>query len=200
MQIIDDLLPEQLVKNLEWTIMAPESEFPWEYNSATSSYSNYESEKIIDTPQFVHNTIMTYNNNIEKDYVRTQSPLYPYIDTTLMFIAKEFNMTIESILRVKANLLLPQKNYPVGTYHIPHKDYNRDEADNIWTFLYYVNDSDGDTYFFNDDLTIKDQVSPRRGRGCLFRSHELHASSSPVDSDRRVVINYCFREHKNVDS
>ena len=44
--------------------------------------------------------------------------------------------------------------------------------------LYYVNDSDGDTLFFDnkDKLNIIKRVSPKKGRVVHFDNNKLHAS------------------------
>ena len=62
------------------------------------------------------------------------------------------------------------------------------------TFLYYVNDSDGDTIFFNKNKKEIKRVKPKKGTGVLFKSNTLHAGSNPINSDKRMVINYIFYE------
>ena len=58
--------------------------------------------------------------------------------------------------------------------------------------LYYVNDSDGDTVFFDDDeTTIIKKVSPKKGKMILFDGSIPHASSTPTKNER-CVINYNF--------
>jgi len=66
-----------------------------------------------------------------------------------------------------------------------------------------VNDSDGDTIIYNetaDDiqnlpgldtsmLTIKQTVTPRKGRVVLFNGRRYHSSSTPT-TDKRCVINF----------
>tara|TARA_Y100000004_G_scaffold197178_1_gene270226 strand:+ start:2246 stop:2833 length:588 start_codon:yes stop_codon:yes gene_type:complete len=69
--------------------------------------------------------------------------------------------------------------------------------------LYYVNDSTGDTYLFEefheentdidlispDKLTIKDTVTPKKGRVLIFNGLRYHSSSRPK-LNNRIVINY----------
>jgi len=69
-----------------------------------------------------------------------------------------------------------------------------------YTAIYYANDSDGDTFIFNESylekiediskLTIKKRVSPKKGRVVLFPANTLHAGSFPTEHEDRMVINY----------
>ena len=57
-------------------------------------------------------------------------------------------------------------------------------------FLYYVNDSDGDTILYEDDKkTVLTRVSPKKNRLLLFSGDIPHCSSSPTKNLKRVVIN-----------
>jgi ectoine hydroxylase-related dioxygenase (phytanoyl-CoA dioxygenase family) len=87
------------------------------------------------------------------------------------------------------------KNCDAGI-HYPHVDADKDHL----VFLYYVNDSDGDTIFFNekydgskiDNLTVMSRVSPESGKAVVFDGRTYHASSSPSIGDYRCVINIDF--------
>lgn len=109
---------------------------------------------------------------------------------------QKHNISIQEVIRIKSNILTKSTN---TKYHSPHIDTSVPHL----VFLYYVNDSDGDTYFFDkfysadsemneDELIVSQRLSPKQGRGILFNGHQYHASSSPIDSDMRCVINFCF--------
>jgi len=72
--------------------------------------------------------------------------------------------------------------------------------------IYYLNDSDGDTYIFNEtndqfsveydrdvvsknSFTIKQTISPKKGRIVIFPGQYYHASSYPKKSIFRSVLN-----------
>lgn len=87
-------------------------------------------------------------------------------------------------------------------YHLPHIDsffphYN---------LIYYLNDSDGDTFIFNEtndtfdinkdqkivtdnNFTIKTRISPKQGRCIIFNGKYYHSSSYPRKSIFRSVMN-----------
>ena len=57
------------------------------------------------------------------------------------------------------------------------------------TALYYVNDSDGDTYFFDDSGKVTKRVTPKKGTLVMWEGKIFHAKSSPIKTTSRVVIN-----------
>ena len=63
--------------------------------------------------------------------------------------------------------------------------------------LYYVNDSDGDTLIFDKnypsepkDMKILARYQPKKGACAIFNSTIYHASCNPINSNKRIVINY----------
>jgi hypothetical protein len=84
-----------------------------------------------------------------------------------------------------------------GGLHKPHVDYYVPH----YTILYYVNDSDGDTYLFNEiskstdlseypeSFSFLERVSPRRGRAVIFNGLMYHSSSCPEYNSSRIAIN-----------
>jgi uncharacterized Fe-S cluster protein YjdI len=92
--------------------------------------------------------------------------------------------------------------------HFPLDSKLRKEYDNIHidigyehlVCLYYVNDTDGDTFLFNKTkkdgpipndgkLEILKRVSPKKGRAVLFDGSRYHSSSGP-SKDIRCIINF----------
>ena len=91
-----------------------------------------------------------------------------------------------SIYRTKINLT-PKYKRTKGTYCVPHNDLEREHM----VVIYYVNDSDGPTYLFEEDgRTIIKKVEPKKGRFLMFNGNIKHAGSHPMDSPFRLVINY----------
>ena len=55
--------------------------------------------------------------------------------------------------------------------------------------LYYVNDADGDTVFFDGNNNIVKSVTPKKGTAVLFNGHILHAGGIPKKHSR-CIVNY----------
>jgi quinol monooxygenase YgiN len=101
------------------------------------------------------------------------------------------------VTRIKHNILLQQENAPELHYNIPHQDAER----GCYSMIYYLDDSDGDTFLFNeyynkdslpDKLTVAHRVSPKKNRVVIFESDRYHASSNPRINKDRFVINFVF--------
>lgn len=141
---------------------------PWIYNKTTYNENFFQ---------------FTYDIIKDNGY---KGPLYEVLIVKLWrFILQKHPDVFENykdLCRVKANLLT--KNGRPG-FHTPHIDNNFEHL----VILYYVNNSDGDTYFFNDNIVV-DRVSPKQGKYIIFDGDQYHASSSPTDTDARIVINF----------
>jgi len=79
-------------------------------------------------------------------------------------------------------LYLPINNAPL------HNNMHVDMKLPHVVVLYYVNDADGDTFFFNNSREIVDRVTPKKGRAVVFDGLTLHASSMPT-KNHRISLN-----------
>jgi hypothetical protein len=176
------------------------SDFAWFWNEAT--IYEYELGAVIDSktkdsPQFTHTIFM--NEKPQSEYYHFFSEMISHLEP---HIGK-----VKRLIRIKANLITKDENYPDGFYHGPHVDYY---GKNIVTFLYYVNDSDGDTIIFDGELdgnphnieklTEIHRETPSFGTGIVFNSKQIHTSSPPKITNRRVVINYILEMYETNDT
>jgi len=92
-------------------------------------------------------------------------------------------------------------------FNPPHVDLM--STDPFKTFVYYVDDSDGDTVIFNKkyentthptmltknepDLQTIFTSTPRKGEGVYFDGLQFHAGNSPVNYKSRCIINFDFK-------
>lgn len=189
MRIIENFLPEETVTQIRETLT--NNYFKWYYHDATSDYSpdRFEDANTVDSIQFTHS--MFKDNEAMSEHIQL-----------IMKIAKGLEaegVVIKELYRAKANMLPRDPTYVDGTYHYPHSDTMLRYEDNTYSFIYYVNDSDGDTFIFNesttdfpDTLTVAHRITPKAGTGVLFKSNTYHASSSPKVTNSRFVINIVF--------
>jgi hypothetical protein len=191
MIIIDDsFLENKKIINIQNELNKNNKNLFWEEIKSTNNVKNYPMLKdnyfkIIDEPQDVNVGFFRENSF---------SSVYNFGLEILNFFALKNNIEIFKLLRIKSNILYKTKN--TNSIHPPHIDMDIKH----FVLLYYVNDSDGDTFIFNEkfndlnfnDLTIKKQISPKAGRGVLFDGLNYHSSSAPKLSDNRIVININF--------
>lgn len=70
-----------------------------------------------------------------------------------------------------------------ASHYNPHIDLNFPHT----VLLYYVNDADGNTVFFDNSGNIIKEVEPKRGRLVIFDGSIYHAAGIPKKSHRSVV-------------
>jgi hypothetical protein len=191
--IIDNLLNENESNLIQSKLY--NSSFPWfiagdrddKGNMITASYEKlkfYEKDvNVVDLGQFYHSFFYIQNNKLVSNSKHVQIPL-----TILSNLIKIINIKNISILRAKSNLILESRKYNKNSYGIPHTD-TRDINDEHYVLIYYVNNSDGDTVLFDNNKIFK-KISPKKGRGLIFKGNLLHANGHPVESSTRCVINF----------
>jgi len=202
--VLDDLVPKHVQDSLEQLCMS--GHFPWYFNQSSNytsksnrnnSIEDYtkmsEISSGIDVPQFIHSV---YHHQHQKD-----SQFLVAFNSLLCCIPA----SIDTLLRIKLNLNYSQTFDTTETYSIPHVDFV--SVDNLTTLIYYVNDSDGDTIIFNekrstgdlpncDKLTIKQRITPKKGRFVMFDGSYLHAGNFPSGESPRIVVNINIIPHK----
>ena len=94
----------------------------------------------------------------------------------------------KKLLRMKANLNVQHAQFE-GNHYVIHVD---DPILNCSTAIYYVVDSDGDTFFFDDDENVIKQITPKRNTLVYFDRQIKHAGSPPKKSFNRCVLNFVF--------
>ena len=185
LKIIDDFIPLQDQIELEKFLIG-NNLFPYFFNLDT--VESYEEQVLINDPlilhqpQFVH---VLFNNT-------ANSNAFEPIITRLNL--KNLGLDDYKFKRVKVNLLTPPIQNNINSYHLPHFDSMNP---NDISIIYYVNNSNGDTVLFNEEydgiiptsVSIKQTISPLRGRVLIFNSNQFHASRPPQNIDYRCIIN-----------
>ena len=172
-------LPSVILDQIEELVSS--TRFPWYFIKDTT---------FIDGPipfggQF---SSSSFSHVLVMDY-EPASQYYDVFESALRIIADECGQEFTDIYRVRLGMLLPD-GLP---HHTPHVDF---EDEHI-TALLYLNDTDGDTFLFNDEGSImipncQLRVAPERGKMIVFAGHVLHASSSPSEG-YRIAMNVNFK-------
>lgn len=95
----------------------------------------------------------------------------------------------------------------VGGVHQQHVDQPTPHT----VLLYYVNDSDGDTFLYKEradpltylagsypeSFTVDVRVTPKKGRAVIFDGLQFHSVSSPKDYLKRQIININVLKHSD---
>ena len=172
MKSVFNTLPEPIVNQLDNITRNPR--FPWYWLDDTT-YQVADSHDGIKAQSFSHQLIDEY------EPVSEQTGLF---ESALHCIADKCDARVQDIYRVRLGLC-----YPDGMlHHAPHTDYDFDHT----TALYYVNEAEGDTFFFDKDHKILHRESPLKGKMIVFDGSEIHASSSPTQGIR-IAMNVNFK-------
>jgi hypothetical protein len=107
-----------------------------------------------------------------------------------------FGLDPMDLFRLRIGLQLPLLNTSHVRHHNPHTDY----PDPHMTVLLYLCDTDGDTFFFDDDGDIIKRVTPKLGRAVVFNGQQMHSSSSPSFGTRLAAnFNYFIDRKEQLD-
>ena len=178
--ILDDVLPKEIYKEVS-KVMISEGipNFPWWWHHGATSNAESLDDKTHD------NLMLCHQFYIQGD---EPSPFFGLVGQVIPEVEKKLEKKTIDLFRVKGNLTLPS-TLPADTYNVPHKD----QEEGWMSILYYVNDADGDTIFFDDNKEIYATVSPKANRAAIFDSNIYHCTMNNQTSDRRMVINYVLR-------
>lgn len=193
--IIKDVLPRQYWQDIYNVVAHPD--FPWVYTDAISLGGREnpfkQNPEIMETCGFSHAL-----------FAEGQSSRYwPMIKPMIYTMAQKSGVPAlaKSVdtYRCKANLSTQLNGSTSANHNMPHIDpaYFDVKGDN-WIFLYYLNDSDGETVIFNETaedgipekLTLRKKIMPKANTGILFRDNIYHASSNPITTRRRMNLNF----------
>lgn len=179
-QIFDNVFSEQEISDIETKFYT----IPWFLSSADNhaSVTADVREKYSDsnTIEGIQLTNFFFIND------KPNSPYYKDSAEILEKFCLRENVPIQKLIRIKANLQLPEPRED-SNYNTPHVDnYSPHKV-----AIYYVNDSDGSTFFFDKQFKVIKKVDSKRGRIVLF-SGDIYHSGQPPTKDKRIIINFNF--------
>jgi hypothetical protein len=132
------------------------------------------------------------------------SPLNAVLLPILFMFCEKAGLPFTTLMRVRIGLFT--RGAVDAPHHNPHVDFHEPH----YTALYYVNDTDGDTWVFNETyqdvpaqlapahvndgkFTVAGRIAPKKGRMAAFDGRHYHASMHPTDHVSRIVVTYNFR-------
>jgi len=126
---------------------------------------------------------MIYGNN------EILSPFYETVIPILESFKDKTSVKVKKIIRIRIRMTTKVSNESIKNYpHVDGKDPHK-------VLIYYVNDSDGDTFFYKrnkNNLEETLRISPSMGSAVFFDGSIYHASSTPSKTSRRITINFNF--------
>jgi hypothetical protein len=196
MKIIDNFLTKSYHKNILELLSG--SNFEWFYNDNVTGLAGWTAHS---KPSHFNEYGFTHSFwRVESGQVNTsaawfiQPLLFQILDVT----------DCDLIWRARADMVTWSKEEFI---HLAHVDC---PFPNI-AAVFYVNESDGDTIFYNvklddvpkdknlKDLKEYDRVSPKANRLVIFDGDLLHTGCSPTKHKNRIIINsnYIKNEYKD---
>jgi hypothetical protein len=188
---IDDVIPKDYQNHL--LKLMTSLEFPWAFNPSMVSGDKCFAQQENNLSGFNH---FFYEEN------KATSQFFQLFYPLVLSITSQSHVSFNRLIRMRANLSLANKHSPLE-HHMPHIDSFFPH----WNAIYYVNDSDGDTFIFNETndtydsgqndivriqenkFTIKHRVTPKQGKLLVFPGKYYHTSSFARDTKFRCVIN-----------
>ncbi|MEK9696028.1 MAG: TIGR02466 family protein [Candidatus Poseidoniales archaeon] len=181
--VIDDFVPAHVQDDIEQQMNDPS--FPWKSSASSIGWFNPWQKDYTENTPSVYDTPQMCNVDLQ--------------DITSLLIDPNCFEGHE-LVRTKANLKYPYEHFV--DHSVPHSDGFGFGV----VGLYYVNESDGDTVFFNEKVqhpdddyvtpTIRQRIAPKKGTMVFFHKGLLHAAGNPSKYARRIVINFNFAPNK----
>lgn len=183
MKIIDDVMPAVMQDQLIDICTQPE--FTWSFLIDATYLKDQIIAKKLDKPKYPSFSHLAINN------YRPVSSAATLLSSMILCISDKAELDPGIVFRARLGLYLPIANAPL------HNNMHVDHSSPHMVALYYVNDTDGDTFFFNRNREVVERVSPKKGRMVVFDGHTLHASSMP-SKDYRISLNIGYVEPQNL--
>lgn len=144
--------------------------------------NNLKNKNVVNGFQLVH--VAYIDNELRKDK-SYYFPLLSKIVDTLQFKTK---IALQPT-RIKCNLKPQCLEATSDSFDHIHRD--ADETN--YSAVYYPHDTDGDTFFFDNNYRVVDRIPPKRNRLVFFNSNILHAAGFPTKNQVRIIVNIVMK-------
>lgn len=190
--VIDDFLTKSYSDRLLNVALSPV--FQWKFEPDVT-YGNGLPEGKTAHPGLTHSLLQ---DGEFSEFLNLYVPLLDQIQDT---VEQKCNF-------IRLRVALHQNIANSSLYNNPHTDYQDDH----YSAIFYLNDSDGDTFFFKEyddpssgtaqqrwdkiqsisNFTVEKSLTPKKNRLVIFDGHQFHASSHPKMSPYRIILNVNF--------
>ena len=187
MNVQENYLEKEVQEKIQHLLFSPLMSWTYQADSAhLGSKDKYKEVYGVDmmyqTPSFgcviVRDGLINVKEPRLKQVIRGLMPL-------ISMNKKKYGLDPNSLQRIRLGLHLPTVNKPL------HNNPHIDSQDPHVVVLYYVNDVDGDTFFFDEDMNITNRVSPKMGKAVMFDGFIRHSSSIPT-TGTRITVNFNY--------
>ena len=169
-KVFDDIIPLQLQDYLEK--IASSEKLHWFHQNNISGMSTDS------TVGFSHGMYTGVDPSKMNRDILFNFLQIPYL------VSNYLNLNVKEVYSSRL-FLFPTSPDPRTIHEGIHKDLDFKHS----VCLYYVNNSDGDTVFFDDDKKTEIQrVSPKKGRVAFFSGNIFHCTSTP-SKGTRIICN-----------
>jgi len=186
----DNFLTKEEILNVEKTFFS--QEIGWAFFPFTQGRTN-ATQSDVDHPGVVD--VKVKDVPYFSAGIRENSQAMIVFKSLIDKLCEKHGIEYKKLGRVKLNATPWSES---GNHLYPHVDKNYDSQPHL-IFLYYINDSDGDTVLFDqkytgkkigpEELTIMKKITPKRGSAFIVSGEHFHAITPPTKNSMRCVIN-----------
>ena len=201
-KVFENIVPKQMQDEIDGTIN--NDMFPWYFMDSIRTQREYPQQYLKDIPKWDTDKVVDSFGLIHLVYSKSgvNSPIFDLFRKVLAHVEKAENFEVNDILRIRIRRTMRTPDTNETTYNTPHVDLIHDKP--FWTFVYYIEESDGQTIFFDQtyakgsNASLKESpkiiqtVPHSKGNGVLFDGFRFHAGNSPIKYVKRTVINFDF--------
>lgn len=113
--------------------------------------------------------------------------IFVLLKKSLNYLENKTDIKVLNILRCKLNIIKPMQVNDITISNMIHIDTDQEDGKEFNSAIFYLNDADGDTVFFDKNKKETFRCSPKKGRVVFFSSHMLHRATPPIQNERRVI-------------
>jgi len=189
-KIIDNFFPTQIANEIENSIVKENIMNVYDLPVNVPQYTNINTDMFQETKSYTR--MLMLKNEVQ--YEPAKEIIKKLLQNLQLILNTRFVVS-----SVRVNYMNEKCTSPTLKYDIPHADIKQ-ISKNMYTIIYYVNDSHGDTILYNEtvegsmfldnaskNLTCLEKINPKKNRLLIFNANQLHSAPSYCTEDRYVI-------------